>query len=226
MSRTKLMVIVAALAIVAILGGGWFLGVQPLIAAAEASDVDRATVETLNAAQQARITELDDANDRLPELQDDLDELMRSIPDSGSLSGFLREISKMSGDAGVTLSTLTAGDAVMLSDAATAAAAAAPVPAAAEAPAATTEAGATPAPVDPAAAAGAAVPVAAVPGMIAMPLQISATGTLDSLQSFVDRLQKADRFISISGLTFVEDTTASGGLRLDIVGSVYVLPQG
>lgn len=221
MTSTRIWVIGGAVAIIAVLAGGWFLGVSPFLSAAAASDIELASVEQANDEQQARIDTLSAASDKLPQLQDELQSLSDSIPQSASLSTFVGDLSALAEKAGVSIASLTVNDALLLSDAAAQAAAAAPAPPTTEAPA---EGESTaPAPTEDAPAGVAPAVSADVPGMVAIPITLSAVGSFEALESFISAFQKSGRFASISGLVFSQDTT-TGSFRLDLTAAVYVLP--
>ncbi|BDI23910.1 type 4a pilus biogenesis protein PilO [Herbiconiux sp. L3-i23] len=208
MNATRLWLIGGALAIVAILAGGWFLGAQPFIAQAKAANLEQESVAQVNAAQRARIDQLAKAQENLPELEAELAVLTDYLPENASMSRLVGELAQIAFGSGVDITTVTAAEATLLSDAE---GAPAPAPAeTAEDGEATTKSAATTA-------------VPEVPGMVAIPIQLSADGSLDALQAFVSSIQQLDRLITVSGLTFSENRD-KGGFSLNLSGAVYVQP--
>jgi len=212
MNSTRLWLIGGALAVVAILAGGWFLGAQPFLAQADAADADREAVVQTNALQEARLAELEAAAKTLPALERELASLTEAVPGEAATSELVGSISKAAADSEVMVTAVIAGQATLLvpSD-----------PAAAVEPAATEETSAT---TETDASATATVAVPEVPGMVAIPVQVSATGGLDAVQAFIGRMQDLGRLISISTITLTEDA-AEGGFTANLAGAVYVLPE-
>ncbi len=80
MNATRIGALVTALVIAAVLGLTWVLGASPLLAQAATADDDRAAVEAVNAAQEARLAEMRAQFERLDELEAELAALRVSMP--------------------------------------------------------------------------------------------------------------------------------------------------
>ena len=109
MNRNRLWVIGSVTVMAVLVLAGWFLGAQPLIAAAATADVQRASIDAQNATQQAVIAQLAADNDNLPELEKTYRELEKSIPSSLSTSGFIKGLDALAAASGVTVDGFTVG---------------------------------------------------------------------------------------------------------------------
>lgn len=111
MSRNRLMLLIAIMSSVVVAVGGFFIGVQPQLASASASEEQRATTEQTNATTQAQIAQLTKENQTLTQQKAALAVLEGSIPSSLNQSAFYGELYDLAGTSGVTISSLTTSDA-------------------------------------------------------------------------------------------------------------------
>jgi Tfp pilus assembly protein PilO len=112
MSTNRILAIVSALAVVAILGLGWFLGVSPLLAGAAQAGEETAAVQQANQAQEARVAVMRDQFDNLADLEDELQDLRLSVPgelDSDTILAYLAGIQR---GAEVPIESIVIGEAV------------------------------------------------------------------------------------------------------------------
>ncbi|WP_210479826.1 type 4a pilus biogenesis protein PilO [Naasia sp. SYSU D00948] len=181
------------LAVVAVLAGGWLLGVQPMLAVAEDNRAQRASVAALVATQERQLAELQRQAEDRDGLEADVRELRAALPEDTAMPALVGELSQLAAAAGVRVIAFGSNDALALAPADT--------PGGAEGE-------------DPAAA----------PGTVAIPVQLTAEGTLDGLLDFVARVQEADRLLLPSGLTFAlqED---GGDFQGGLSGYAYASPQ-
>lgn len=111
MSRNRLMLLVAVMASVIVALAGFFVGVQPQLASARASEEQRQAATQTNASSQQRITQLAKENRTLSQQKAELAVLQGSIPTSLEQSSFYRELSDLAAADSVTIASLTTSDA-------------------------------------------------------------------------------------------------------------------
>lgn len=224
----------AALAAV-LMGGTFFLAVQPTLSrAAEAQEQTQITRDQNDVLRQ-QVDQLRADFVNLPQYQSELADLRVGIPTGPALSDYVRQLDAKAQQAGLTITKLTPGAAVIVPGPAVAsadlAAAAVTDPSAAPTAEATTSADAAAA--DPSAAV-AAPATAAFEGFYAMPLTVSVVGTFPSALSFLGSLQASDgRLFLVTSLvgSGQGDAEASGGrpatkegdIELTVGGYLYVL---
>ncbi|MET0590920.1 MAG: hypothetical protein ABWZ77_07075, partial [Naasia sp.] len=208
MKYGKALVGAGGVAIVAVVAGGWFLGATPLLAAAAASESELASVQQLNALQSARLAELDAQGTELSNLLDEVAALEEAVPSQPAMAEFLGQISQLERETGVRVTTLTTTPVATLNEAEAAGGDASATP---EAASDTTAA-------DPAASAAApegVTPAVSIPGMLSLPLTISAVGSADGVQAFLAALQTSGRFLSLSSISLSSDP-GTGAHRIDL----------
>ncbi|MCG7285950.1 type 4a pilus biogenesis protein PilO [Cellulomonas sp. ACRRI] len=224
----------AALAAV-LMGGTFFLAVQPTLSrAAEAQEQTEITRDQNDVLRQ-QVDQLRADFVNLPQYQTDLADLRVGIPTGPALSDYVRELDARAQQAGLTITKLTPGAAEVVPGptltSADVAAATGTDPSAAPTAEATTSADAAVA--DPSTAA-AAPATAAFDGFYAMPMTVTVVGTFPSALSFLDSVQAPDgRLLLVTSLvgTGQGDAEASGGrpatqegdIELTIGGYLYVL---
>lgn len=97
----------AVLAIIAILGLGWLLGVSPQLTAANTADNERVQVDAQNQQAQVALLQLQADAERLPELEARFDELSAEFPSSVEYERVIEELFGEVGSAGLVLTSLT-----------------------------------------------------------------------------------------------------------------------
>jgi hypothetical protein len=214
MNLTRIWIGAGALAIVAVLAGGWFLGVSPLLTQASTNDADRASVLALNQAQEAQLVVLADQTKKWESIEKDRARLQSAIPADPRMPALVGEISSLAAAAGVQITSFSTSDAQLLGGAAT------------EAPASDPAAAAAPA--DAAAAAttadGAAAPAAPTrSGLVAVPVELAASGSTDALLGFLSGLQHGERLMLVSGMNLA-GSDSGAEQSLTVSGYVFVLP--
>lgn len=103
--------IVGALVIIAALVGGWFLGVSPQLDAMNRSNSDRELLVERNALAELEIASLKAQFARLPELEAELAEARKSVPEVSNLETFTAEIRAKEAESGATVLTISYGTA-------------------------------------------------------------------------------------------------------------------
>jgi Tfp pilus assembly protein PilO len=234
MDRNKLSLVVAGLAALAILAGGWFVGVQPQLAAASGAAQQRSDIEERNSTVRAELTRLQQQYAELGTLKSDLATLQASIPDTTDTTPFIKELDQLAATNGVVISSLTFGDAQAY------------VPPAAPATEGTDGAAATPAPsasAEPGGSASVAVsapttvtdPLITSSNFIVIPVSVAVDGTDAQALAFTAGVQDGARLFLVNSIgtgstqgetTETEDTTATattGTKTWTLSGFVFVL---
>lgn len=91
----------AVIAVVVLVG--WFLGIAPRLAEADAAALEVATVQQLNATQEAELAALRDQDAALEDLRDQLSDLRVAIPTSAQAEDFVDELANAAARVGVNI---------------------------------------------------------------------------------------------------------------------------
>ena len=223
--QNRLWKIVAIMLMVGIAAAGYFLGVEPQLAAARTADEQREAVEMQNEASRLAITRLVEEEKDLPTLQAKLSELQRAIPLDAGVPAFFDDLSGLAAKAGVSISSLTVAPAVPYAAPLSAAPAPAPVPDAAATdggePAA---AGSVPAVETTVAPVAITNPLITSENMILIPITVGATGTYAQVLDFVNGLQTGPRLFLVQKFSSVSTSGAEAGqVTGTATGYIYVL---
>lgn len=231
MTRNRLNMLLAVVAMVVVALAGFFLGVQPHLAQAASDRTDQVSVDATNRTTAAELARLKDRAKSLPKLKAELAALTASVPSSASMSSFYGAVDKVAATAGVKVSAITTSDAVAY---------AAPA-AATDAEAATTDDATTDptddATTDPTAGAAAEAttpltdPAISAENFSAIPVSVSVDGSFDQALSFVGGLQDGARLflvttVSSSASQDSTDQAATAATTWTFGGYVYVLTPG
>ena len=221
MDRNRLWVIgtVARMAVVVV--GGWFLGIQPQLNAANAASESRTSEAARNAASERLLVTLKKDFEGIGELKDSNATLRRSVPSSAQLSTFVTELNALSGQNSVAVTTITVSDAkaytppVIVAAAVTGAAASpTPSPTASAAPVVA-------APVAPQAPPLVTNPKITAANFIAIPITLKISGQYANVLNFVKGLQAGERLFLVTNLS--TKTVVPPTVDADITGLIYVL---
>ncbi len=212
------MLIVGVLAIAG-LAGGWFLGVEPQLSAASATDVQLEQAVNQNQVTQAQVISLKATKSKLPALNAALSKLKLAVPEGVDGSALLAAVSAMASSAGASISgfALTAPGPYVVPVVAVA-------PVATAGPTGTTNTNAAPA----AATATALVPYsdpAISPSNFAViPFTTSATAANpQALLNFLQSLQTADRLVLVTAAGLAAPAAGQPAVyTLTVSGSVYM----
>jgi Tfp pilus assembly protein PilO len=223
--RNRLWLIGLVAVMVAVVALGWLLGIQPQLAAAAAADQQRATVQTQNATNETVLAKLKKDYSSIDELKQQLVSLRQSVPASAEMSAFVTELDSLSAAHQVTVKTIGVSDAMPYTPpvapptAATSTASPSPSPTATPAPVAA----APTAPTAPPAVTNAKITAA---NFIAIPIQLSLSGTYSSVLDFVNGLQMGPRLFLVTkfSTTASSDPKATpGAVDATVGGYVYVV---
>ena len=203
---------------------GVFLVAMPLYFQSVGVDVQTATVAGTNAIYQAQVDSLREEEERLDEINADVDDLRAQIPATGQLDDVFEVVGRAAEASGVALTTVTAGEQVafVVRTGAEDDPTARPEPAPAPTPAPTTEAtdaatGDTASPTDAAAGADAA----ATAGRQQVDFVIQATAAdMAQATAFLDALRAGPRLLN--NVTATSTLSGSGTVDVQITALTYV----
>lgn len=107
MNQNRLWAIVSGALIIAVVALGFFLGVQPELAAADRARDDREAVEAQNLGLEATLSSLEQQAAEMPTIQADIETLRENVPDQVDESALLRELDAIAASSGARLLTYT-----------------------------------------------------------------------------------------------------------------------
>jgi Tfp pilus assembly protein PilO len=214
MSSNRLWMIGLAVAIVAVLGLGWLVGVAPQLAAVDAANAQRQTVQQQNEQATTALAKLKSDYAGIDDLKAKLATLQQSVPGSAELNTFVKQLISASSTSQATVSSITISDAQPYAP---------PAPAAAAAPAAgASTATPTPAPTAaPTAAPAAAAPPAPLPpelktnpkvtgaNFIAIPVAVGLKGSYSNVLAFTKAAQSGSRLFLVNKFTSTASTASA-----------------
>lgn len=223
MQKHRIISLASILAMLLIPVVGWFLVAQPQVAAASAAAEQRTDLEAQIAASAATVAQLEADSAKLPELNDDLNDLRTSIPADADADGYIDGLDALATIAGVQIVGLTVDDAQVY---APAVGPDAPVvePTDTEGEDATGE-------TDPAATQEPYPGIVTSPlidstNFVAIPVSVSVAGDYAQIMQFVDGLQSSPRLFLVTSFSTTEDASAAGGLTAAIGGYIWAIPTG
>lgn len=229
MTRNRLNMLLAVVAMVVVALAGFFLGVQPHLAQAASDRTDQVSVDATNRTTAAELARLKDRAKSLPAMKAELAELTTSVPSSANMSSFYGAVDGVAARAGVKVSAITTSDAVAYT-----APVAASTAAGTEDSSASATDEATPEPT--AASTGAATapvtdPAISAANFSAIPVSVSVDGSFDQALSFVGGMQDGARLFLVTTVSssISQDSTdpaAAAATTWTFGGYVYVLTAG
>ncbi|WIB32676.1 hypothetical protein [Curtobacterium sp. MCSS17_005] len=230
MTRNRLNMLLAVVAMVVVALAGFFLGVQPHLAQAASDRTDQVSVDATNRTTAAELARLKDRAKSLPAMKAELAELTTSVPSSANMSSFYGAVDSVAARAGVKVSAITTSDAVAYTAPVAASTAAGTEDSSASATDEATDE-ATPEPT--AASTGAATapvtdPAISAANFSAIPVSVSVDGSFDQALSFVGGMQDGARLFLVTTVSssISQDSTdpaAAAATTWTFGGYVYVL---
>lgn len=221
----RIWVIGSVVAMVALLAGGWFVGAQPLLAAASAAADTSSQVAAANQSSQIRLAGLQKQSRNLAQLKDEEATAATAVPETLDANGFVTGINTVAASVGVTVQSVSPGTAQAYSPPASittaqqvAAAAAAPAPSASPSASAAPVAAA---PTVPVLAAG--DPSISAANFTLVPMTVSAKGPRESTLQFVHALQHDKRLFLVTGYSLSTDGQSGGNVLATLNGFIYAL---
>jgi Tfp pilus assembly protein PilO len=195
--------LVSGAAIVAVLAGGWFVGVQPQLAAADTSTQTAIGQEAQNQATRVKLAGLVKAAAKVDAMTAENAVLLKSVPTILKPNTFIRRVSEVAALDGVTVMTVSPGLAVAYT------------PPARVAPAAGAAAG-------PALAATASSITAA--NFTVVPVAVIVTGSADNALQFAHDIQNDERTFAITGYQ-TSKAEGSSDVTATLTGDIYTLKR-
>ena len=104
--------LITAIACIAIIALGYFLGVSPKIAEAAKADADRVAVEQQNSIYEIQLAGLIEQYEGIDEIRAELEELQRSLPPGDGQADLLSALDSAAVANGVSVAAFTQGGAV------------------------------------------------------------------------------------------------------------------
>jgi Tfp pilus assembly protein PilO len=228
-TRNRLSLLLAVLAMFVVAAAGYFLAVQPQLAQAAEAHVQRATVEQTNAASQTELSRLREQAKTLPEMQSRLAALSESVPDHAALPSFIDELNATAAAAGVEVQSYTTSDAAAYAPTAstTASTPSGATGTATSAPSATATPTPTAAPSTAAEPSLVTDPAVTAQNFSVVPAAVAVDGTYDQALAFVKGLQTGKRLFLITKISSAEasgsESDSTGVSTWMFGGSLYVL---
>jgi Tfp pilus assembly protein PilO len=189
----RLWAIITAFVCVLLLGAGWFLGVEPRLAAADRANEQRQTIEAQNNVARAEILRLQKAEDNRAQLETQLADLRAAVPAGVDGSGFLSALDQIVAANGVVLASVSLSDPIAY------------VPPAEGEFSPLTD------------------PAITAENFVAVPVKIAVGGTNDQVLAFLASLQSEKRLILVNEVARVRDESVADLYGLAVSGFIYVL---
>ena len=230
MDKNRLWIICSVLVMALVLAGGWFLGVQPQLAAIADAQSQTASVQGTNDQYAQAIAKLKKESEDLPALKKKLASLAASVPEGSAVPAFIDQLNALYTSSNVVCVDQSFSDAVAYSPVAPPAAAAAP--AGSQTPSPSASAAPTPTPA-PTAAAGVPPVVNSLitaTNFAARPVSVTVRGQYADILTFVKGLQSGPRLFLVTSLSTAPTAgadAAPGTLDAKVAGYVFSLtPDG
>ena len=222
MNTNRLWVIGSITVMIVVLVAGWFLGIEPNLAAAAKNDADRLALETQTNAQLSQIAVLTEENKDLASVENVYKELQRSIPASPNTSAFIASLDDLAASTGVQVVGFTVGASESYTVPESAVAVPTPSDTATPSPT-TTEAPAPPVAVGSVAATS---PLITPDNFVGITVGVDLKGAYQSVLSYIKGLQSGPRLVLVTGINSVADVEGSStDVTAHIDAMIYVLKK-
>jgi Tfp pilus assembly protein PilO len=200
MDKTKQWSILAALAVVAVFVGGWFVAVSPQRSKASDLKEQASAQQSANQTLMAQLASLKAQHRDLPKVQAQLVKLSGQLPDNPALPTLIRQLSDAADSAGVDLVSLSPSDPAF---------AVSPVTAPVLAPPASTDSSSS----DSSSAPAAPAPVApvATERLAYVPLTVVVNGSYFEVEQFFSNLEAIKRSFLVTGGSFEPGAPTTDG---------------
>lgn len=219
MDKNRLFMILLGVAMVAVLAGGFLLGVRPALESAAASEQAREASAASNQANRSLLNSLIEQNKKLGELTDQVNTLRQSIPSQENLEQFIDTVDVAAAARGLVVQNVTPGGEIAYAPQGVAT-----PPASGSAPSSTPAATPTPTPT-PSATAAATPPAGSSPqapaphtdaqitaaNFLAVPIKVGVAGPLPQTVAFIHDLQNGPRLFVVNGISGGASTGDGGG---------------
>lgn len=235
MTKNRLQLVIALAIAAVLLVGGFFLGVQPQLAAAASNRTQQRSIEATNQTYRAELSRLAAQAGKLPAMRREAAALVASIPSSANTAAFYKEVGAIASNTGVTISGITTSYATAYTP---------PAAATGASGGTTSEPTGTTTP-SPSASATAAAPSAVVPtgpapftdpkitaaNFSTIAVSIGITGSFDQALAFTKGVQSGRRLFLVDDVksetadssALDGSAAASGATSWTLSGFIYVL---
>ncbi|MDX6203760.1 MAG: hypothetical protein QOJ83_3260 [Frankiales bacterium] len=200
MDKTKQTLVIALVAVLVVVAGGWQFLISPQRSSVAALNAQTSSVDMANASLKTKIAQLKSEAAQLPAEQAALAAIAKRLPPDLQAANLLDDLTHAADAANVDLQAITPGTPTL----AASSVAAAPTPVAT-----TTANPGTSAPT---------APKAAVNQLYQIPLTLTVTGNYFDLEMFIHTLEGMQRAMLISGLTFSKNAASATGTSAAGVG--------
>ncbi|RIX30313.1 hypothetical protein [Amnibacterium setariae] len=188
-------------AVVALLAGGWFVGVQPALASATESAQTASSVDAQNTATTARIASLSKAAAKSDALEAENAKLLKSVPTILKPNTFIRRINEVAALDSVDVVSISPGDS-----------------AAYTAPEGISGVGAS------SLALGTTDPAISAANFTVVPVTVAISGQPDAVLQFTHDIQNDERVFAINSVQTSKSDTGSG-VSSTLSGFIYTLKR-
>ena len=185
MDKNRLWVVGAVLIMVAVIGGGWMIGIQPQLSAVASANQNSANVRIQNAKNQILLTKLKKDYQGIDELKKQLDSLRIAVPADAEMSTFVTELNALAATHQVTVKSISVSDAKPYTSAV------------------------TPSGGKPQAGATTNAKITAA-NFIIIPVQFAVTGTYAKVLDFVHDVQTGPRLFLVATLSSTSSANSAG----------------
>lgn len=221
MNTHRLWVIGSVILIVAVLGLGFLLGVQPQLSTIATANSARAEVEAGNALAELKLAALQQDFDNIDELKGELAALVASVPTGANAPELVDQLDALAKQVVVTLTGITVAEAQPYTPV-TPAAPPVPAPAAEGATGESVAATEPAAPLAPPAGAPPVVSALITPANFAVQqVSVTITGGYAQVLDYVNGLQTGERLFLVTTLNTTAPSEADGTVDATIGGLVY-----
>lgn len=191
---------------VLVLAGGWFLGVQPQIAAAATSAGSTMSVQTQNQSTRIKLAELAKAAAKTSAMETENAVLLKAVPSILKPNTFIRRINEVAALDGVRVASVSSSDSVVYTP-----------PASVANPAAAAADGTASVPL------AQADPSITATNFTAVPVTVAVTGTAAAVVQFSHDIQNDERVFAINNIQTTTDDT--GLVAATFAGYIYTLKR-
>lgn len=215
MTKHHLSLVIALVVCAVVLAGGWFLGVQPQLAAAASNQAQQTAIDATNDKNRAELTRLAAAFAGLDATKAELARLRASVPSTTDSESLVRQIDANAAAAGVQVTNVTIGDAT-------------PYAPATEPTGATTASPTAGSDTDEDVPSAQPVtdPAVTDANFSLVPVTVAVQGSYDQALAFTKAMQSGSRLFLVSGIAAASeeegDTPPMESQSWSLSGSVYV----
>lgn len=194
--------LVSGAAVVAVLAGGFFLGVQPQLAAADSAAQAAASTDAQNMATQAKLVSLSKAAAKIEPMKAENAVLLKSVPTILKPNTFIRRVNEVALLNGVTVMSVTPGAAVAYAP-----------------PVAVPSANGLPAP-----ELAKGNPLITPANFTVVPVSVVVNGSAGDVLQYSHDIQNDERTFAVTGYQTAKDETTST-VTATISGYIYTLKR-